>query len=181
MTDSIHVIPFMTYTGQAASRGFGASHLVTAPKAPAREAGKTAVRTEKNSRRASRPQAGTKRESSRKVSARTRLQMRRRAMALRRLFLITTTLIILMGALLFTSHTVRAQEPADTTSKYYESISVAYGENIYTILETYRDSVHYKDVDSYIKEVCAINHFEYTEGELIDVRPGDRLIVPYYR
>ena len=107
--------------------------------------------------------------------------MRRREIALRRLFLLVTTLVILGGALLFCSNTVRAQEPADPTSKYYESITVSCGENIYTILETYRDDVHYKDVDSYIREVCSINHFDYTEGELIDVRPGDRLIVPYYR
>ena len=59
--------------------------------------------------------------------------------------------------------------------KYYTSITVHSGDTLESIAKEYI-SDEYKGVDSYVKEVCMINHIE--EGGKIFA--GENIVVPYY-
>lgn len=59
--------------------------------------------------------------------------------------------------------------------KYYTSVTVEAGESLWDISSTYMDE-HYDSRDSYIAEVCSINHLD----ESGSIRAGQTLIVPYY-
>ena len=59
--------------------------------------------------------------------------------------------------------------------KYYSKITVHSGENLTSLSQKYI-SDEYKNADSYIKEVCAINNLDEDET----IYAGESLIVPYY-
>ena len=59
--------------------------------------------------------------------------------------------------------------------KYYSSVTVHSGESLTSISQKYI-SDEYKNADSYIKEVCAINNLDEDET----IYAGESLIVPYY-
>ena len=59
--------------------------------------------------------------------------------------------------------------------KYYTSITVHYGDTLESIAKEYI-SDEYKNVDSYIHEVCLINHIE--DGD--DIIAGKNIVVPYF-
>ena len=59
--------------------------------------------------------------------------------------------------------------------KYYTSVIVEAGESLWDIADDYMDG-HYDSRNSYIAEVCSINHLD-ENGTLI---AGQILIVPYY-
>lgn len=66
-------------------------------------------------------------------------------------------------------------ESKDQKYKYYTSISVEYGDSLWTIADEYMDKEFY-DHFSYIQEVKSINHI-HDENEIV---AGKMLIVPYY-
>ena len=59
--------------------------------------------------------------------------------------------------------------------KYYTDITVEPGQSLWEIAGSRMDA-HYADRDSYIAEVCSINHLEDEDA----VYAGQRLIIPYY-
>jgi len=80
--------------------------------------------------------------------------------------------IILICAVSYSS--IRAQ--ANTGFKYYTSVTVEYGETLWSIADRYIDYNHYKDKNAYIAEVENMNHLD--DGETL--LAGQLLIVPYY-
>lgn len=60
--------------------------------------------------------------------------------------------------------------------KYYTGITVEAGESLWEIAGEYVDGVHYNSRESYIAEVCSINHL--TDENAITA--GQMLILPYY-
>ena len=60
--------------------------------------------------------------------------------------------------------------------KYYTQVTVAYGETLWDLSDSYIDYEEYKDKNAYIAEVRSINHLSDENG----VRAGQTLIVPYY-
>ena len=60
--------------------------------------------------------------------------------------------------------------------KYYTSVTVEAGESLWDLAGEYVDGVHYDSRESYIAEVCSINHL--TDVNSITV--GQMLILPYY-
>lgn len=60
--------------------------------------------------------------------------------------------------------------------KYYTGVTVEVGESLWDLAEEYMDSVHYSNRESYIAEVCSINHL--ADENAITV--GQLLILPYY-
>ena len=60
--------------------------------------------------------------------------------------------------------------------KYYTSVTVEAGESLWDLAGKYVDGVHYDSRESYIAEVCSINHL--TDVNSITV--GQMLILPYY-
>lgn len=64
--------------------------------------------------------------------------------------------------------------------KYYDTITVAYQENLLDIVERYDDRDHYATQDDYVRDLCRINNIAYDGTSYPQVSPGTQLVVPYY-
>lgn len=64
--------------------------------------------------------------------------------------------------------------------KYYDTITVAYQQDLDDILEQYCDDRYYHSEDDYIRELCRINNLEYDSDSDPVIPPGTHLVVPYY-
>lgn len=70
---------------------------------------------------------------------------------------------------------VEAKDYTTSQQKYYTSVEVKEGDTLWGIAEEYMTE-EYKDRDTYIDEVCKMNHIT---GHVI--RTGTTILVPYYR
>lgn len=116
--------------------------------------------------------------------ARNEVRRERRARAIRQqqarrklfLLLCATLIVIFIMGVGFGTLLTRAEEPAqESAGKFYSNIEIASGDTLWTIADTYMDTVHYTDRMNYINEVMKINHL--VSDRLI---AGQKLIVPYY-
>ena len=64
--------------------------------------------------------------------------------------------------------------------KYYDTITVAYEENLLDIVQRYDDRNYYKTQNDYLEELCRINNLDYDKTSYPVVTPGTHLVVPYY-
>lgn len=64
--------------------------------------------------------------------------------------------------------------------KYYDTITVAYQENILDIVLRYDNRDYYDTQSDYLKELCRINNIAYDGTAYPEVSPGTHLVVPYY-
>ena len=64
--------------------------------------------------------------------------------------------------------------------KYYDTITVAYQENLLDIVQRYDDRNYYETQEDYLEELCRINNLKYDGSAYPVVTPGTHLIVPYY-
>lgn len=64
--------------------------------------------------------------------------------------------------------------------KYYDTITVAYQENLLDIVERYDDRNYYETQNDYLEELCRINNLPYDKSSYPVVTPGTHLVVPYY-
>ena len=67
-----------------------------------------------------------------------------------------------------------------TAYKYYDTITVAYEENLLDIVQRYDDRNFYKTQNDYLEELCRINNLDYDKSSYPVVAPGTHLVVPYY-
>lgn len=65
---------------------------------------------------------------------------------------------------------------ASSGFKYYTSVTVAAGETLWELADSYVDYDYYKSKNSYIAEVQQINHLD----EQGSIAAGQVLILPYY-
>lgn len=65
---------------------------------------------------------------------------------------------------------------ASSGFKYYTSVTVAAGETLWELADSYVDYDYYKNKSSYIAEVQQINHLD----EQGSITAGQVLILPYY-
>lgn len=65
---------------------------------------------------------------------------------------------------------------ANTGFKYYTGVTVGVGESLWELAGEYMDREHYDSRESYIKEVCSINHLTDENS----ITAGQMLILPYY-
>lgn len=95
----------------------------------------------------------------------------------RRKFLVgTAALTAVLCMVLICSVSYRAiRTRANNGFKYYTSITVEAGESLWDIAGDYMGS-SYDSRDSYIAEVCSINHL----ADANDIMRGQTLIIPYY-
>ena len=66
-------------------------------------------------------------------------------------------------------------DTGDVRFKYYTSRTLSAGESLYDIARQ-NCTDEYKDIDTYINEVCSINHI----ADKNEVMAGRSIIVPYY-
>ena len=64
--------------------------------------------------------------------------------------------------------------------KYYDTITVAYQENLLDIVHRYDNRAYYETQKDYVEELCRINNIAFDGTEYPDVAPGTHLVVPYY-
>ncbi len=95
-----------------------------------------------------------------------------------RLFVLTMT-VCLIAVFAFSYHSIKSSANTgkdDLRFKYYTSVIVEHGENLWNIADEYIDYTQYKDKSTYIAEVQRINHLEDND----EIRAGQSLIMPYY-
>ena len=99
---------------------------------------------------------------------------RKRHASVKKLILLAAILLafICIMTAVIGQRTVKATAPE--TYKYYTHLVVEEGDSLWDIAGRYM-SHEYKDRESYIEEVCAINHLETTR-----IYTGTTLVVPYY-
>ena len=124
-----------------------------------------------------REQKSVYRMTDRELRAYKRQQKRRKQLQRRICTMIATICMIVVCAVSF--HGIRsvASNGEDQLKfKYYTQVTVAYGETLWDLSDSYIDYEEYKDKNEYIAEVQSINHLSEENG----IRAGQTLIVPYY-
>ena len=116
--------------------------------------------------------AGRRNRNKRKRAARARRVMAVRVCVLAALL----TVIFITGGIVSRAQNRQATE----CYKYYDTVTVAYQENILDIVRKYDNRDYYKTQSDYVEELCRINNIEYDGTEYPEVAPGTNLIVPYY-
>lgn len=102
-----------------------------------------------------------------------RLRKERRCKALRISIIAIATLCIIV---IFSASYGAIKSNANSKFKYYTSITVEAGENLWDIADEYIDYDIYENKNKYIAEVQSINHLDES-GTIV---AGQMLIVPYY-
>lgn len=111
------------------------------------------------------------------ASGRSGRSRRRKAFLLRSVLLA----VILAGMTAgFQIMTRASSRPEQQTWKYYTTVTIPYGEDFHAIVYTYRDRTAYPEENDYIREICDINGLPYREGEVPDLSPGTKIVIPYY-
>ncbi len=102
-----------------------------------------------------------------------RLRKERRCKVLRISIIAIATLCIIV---IFSASYGAIKSNANSKFKYYTSITVEAGENLWDIADEYIDYDIYENKNKYIAEVKSINHLD----ESSTIVAGQMLIVPYY-
>lgn len=124
-----------------------------------------------------REQKSIYRMTDRELRAYKRQQKRRKQIQRRIYTMIATICMIVVCAVSFHGiRSVASNGENQLKFKYYTQVTVAYGENLWDLSDSYIDYEEYKDKNAYIAEVRSINHLSDENG----VRAGQTLIVPYY-
>ena len=84
--------------------------------------------------------------------------------------------VFIIGGIVSSAHMRRAPE----AYKYYDTITVAYKENLLDIVLRYDNRDYYDTQFDYLEELCRINNIKYDGTSYPAVSPGTHLIVPYY-
>ena len=106
-------------------------------------------------------------------------RIRRQRIFRRQVFCLVSLLTVLVMILSFMkfSFSVDAQsEDNKPEIKYYTSVTVHSGESMWSIAADYYSDEHYSSMNSYIAEICKLNHIARAE----DLKAGESLIIPYY-
>ena len=124
-----------------------------------------------------REQKSIYRMTDRELRAYKRQQKRRKQIERRIYTMIATICMIVVCAVSFHGiRSVASNGENQLKFKYYTQVTVAYGETLWDLSDSYIDYEEYKDKNAYIAEVRSINHLSDENG----VRAGQTLIVPYY-
>lgn len=127
--------------------------------------------------RVMREQKSIYRMTDRELRAYKRQQKRRKQIQRRIYTMIATICMIMVCAVSFHGiRSVASNGENQLKFKYYTQVTVAYGETLWDLSDSYIDYEEYKDKNAYIAEVRSINHLSDENG----VRAGQTLIVPYY-
>ena len=112
-----------------------------------------------------------------KERRRGRTASRKSALFLRALVLafVFTGMIAGFGLMTRASSTGKQEK-----SKYYDTVTIGYGEDMTDIVDTYCDKGEYESSDAYIREICEINSLPYQKGAVPDLGVGTKIVIPYY-
>ena len=109
-----------------------------------------------------------------------RQKERRQLQLKRRVCVLAALLAAVFAGTAFTAYGIRTRAAEENNAyKYYNSVTVQYGERLGDIADRYYDSRFYDSIEDYTRELCSINGIGYYCAEDC-VRPGSSLIVAYY-
>lgn len=109
-----------------------------------------------------------------------RMRHRHRVQRIRRIrrncILCVLTLFMITGLTLSISvlRSTAQDKDAVITYKYFTSVTVEYGDTLYSLAEKYTEGYD-MELSDYVEEVMNINHLDDE-----DIRSGQNLIVPYF-
>lgn len=101
----------------------------------------------------------------------------RRIRNIKRGIILSVITLLLAGGLALTLNVIDSaaqNKDAKNTYKYFTSVTVEYGDTLYTLAEEHTEGYNVEICD-YIEEVMHINHLE---DEVI--QSGQSLVIPYY-
>lgn len=125
-------------------------------------------------------------DSDRTAVDRRRIRNRRRKAARERRVRVMAIRTCVLAAFLIVAFIVggiasRAQNrKVPEAYKYYDTITVAYQENLLDIVQRYDNRDYYDTQLDYVEELCRINNIAYDGTAYPEVAPGTHLVVPYY-
>ncbi len=105
-----------------------------------------------------------------------KMQRRRKREVRKHITLMLLGVVLVIGIFL-SFHAINSKANSDLSGvkyKYFTSISVAYGETLWSLADQYADE-HYKNNEAYINEVIQINHLSSEK-----ILAGQYLVIPYY-
>lgn len=140
---------------------------------PVQETGKAGSRRSASGR----ADAG-RREEKKQVRAGRRRRTGKRFGGALRLLLLAMIFSGLVGG--FCVMTGASSRPVQPSWKYYTTVTLADGESLEDLAGRYGDRTHYDSAGEYVEEVCDINGIPYDTEKVPDLRPGTRIVIPYY-
>lgn len=101
----------------------------------------------------------------------------RRQQEMKKNFMLLTMTVCLIIVCSFSLSTFRAnaKSKAETSYKYYKSISVSNNDTLWSIAEKYMDEEHYDSIADYISEIKCMNSLSGNS-----IHYGEYIIIPYY-
>ncbi|MBO4457662.1 MAG: LysM peptidoglycan-binding domain-containing protein [Butyrivibrio sp.] len=106
-------------------------------------------------------------------------KIRRSKIVRRQYAFLLLTVSVLLFVIFFNMATLVSDAQSDTYTpeyKYYKSVSVYVGDSLWNIAKDSYSEDHYKNIESYINEICKINNL----ADSSDIKAGESLIIPYY-
>ncbi len=106
-------------------------------------------------------------------------KLRRRRIVRRQKFMLATVTAIILFLIIFITSTLMLDAQSDEYMpefKYYKEITVHTGDSLWGIARENISYNNYKDLGSYIAEICSINNLH--DGSAL--KAGESLIIPYY-
>ena len=104
-------------------------------------------------------------------------QKMRKIRNIKRAIILSFLSLILIGGLALTLNVINSDaqdKNVKNTYKYFTSITVEYGDTLYTLAEE-NIKGHDIEINAYIEEVMHINHLQDEQ-----IQSGQSLIIPYY-
>lgn len=106
-------------------------------------------------------------------------KIRRKNIVRRQFISLMVAISALIFIIVFNLTTFNSDAQSDTyvpEYKYYRSIDIHPGDNLWTIAASMYSADHYDDINDYIEEVCNINNL----SDASDLIAGETLVIPYY-
>ncbi|MBR1770419.1 MAG: LysM peptidoglycan-binding domain-containing protein [Lachnospiraceae bacterium] len=101
---------------------------------------------------------------------------RQRAQRRRAVLLAMMLCVVVFGVVGYCSTVARAGGEGEASYKYYTGVIVKSGDSLWSMSDSFIDDTHYRSKEAYVAEVCSINQLY----DASDIRPGQRIIFPYY-
>lgn len=106
-------------------------------------------------------------------------KIRRNRIVRRQFTALIAVITVILIALVFTATSLSTDAQSEVYApefKYYKNVTVTYGDSLWDIAKANYPSEHYKSINSYISEICSVNHI--SEADML--RAGENIIIPYY-
>ncbi len=106
-------------------------------------------------------------------------KIRRQQIVRRQYMIISVVLFVAMFLTVFNLMSFKSSAQSDTfvpEYKYYKTVTIHSGDTLWNLASEEYSSDHYKNLESYISEICSINSID-SDTKLYS---GETLIIPYY-